>query len=351
MRDNPAMGDSEEKPSLASLLSRVLDHLAITAIIPALAMTFLGFFVVQIGHALNQTEFPGDRVSPDVAVSVATDEMANGGAAQSYLLAGVVALIVVLTQVFATSVLAVLEGKWGRSPVAEWAADLSCAIQLRHRKRLSARRRRLRQLAWDEAWANLLADGSVQEIEEPKRGEAKQPLTREQRVGLAYKMQYDEKNWSAEVTWEDTETAAAWPWEEEAPAKWLRRIEHVEARWSEFPWRPKDTRPTRLGNLLRSFEERLPSESLSPGANLPKPLAKRGESLRAQMDMYGLFFAEWLVLGVICLVQLSPSPYLTVVSTVICVLLAAVSYQALIVTARQYGANLVATSEALNPQR
>ena len=64
------MSESGGKSGVESLVGRILDYLTITAIIPALAVTMIGAFIIELsrGLARNPTVSLGDNVTGAVSV-------------------------------------------------------------------------------------------------------------------------------------------------------------------------------------------------------------------------------------------------------------------------------------------
>jgi hypothetical protein len=144
----------------------------------------------------------------------------------------------ILTRAFELAALHFLEGRWGSSPILNGFAGLLIRRQVRRLRHLERRYRQSSMSAFYTARPEMLEKGIernlVAILEEQLLG---RPSSMHKPQELAQAVQID--------------------WRSFAPANSLRQMDAILSRMLEYP-SPNRILPTRLGNIIRSAEERVP---------------------------------------------------------------------------------------------
>ncbi len=141
---------------------------------------------------------------------------------------------------------------------------------------------------------------------------------------------------SAFPTAEEVRLAESVDWRKFASPRHLRRLDHLYARLRDYP-SPRRVLPTRLGNILRHYEDELPSRSRIDMKAVPPELVTVHDRLRQQMEMHCFLLFGWLSLVALAAVCFMNRWQYLAVAACTGAVLAWLSYRALLITGRTYG--------------
>lgn len=313
--------------TLSQLVARILDQLSVSAWLPA--ATFVLSFVV-IWSIREANSDPSTRGVDEVLGEAIRD--IGGMSFQSLiLLIGTVVLVTTLTQAFAFGAIRLFEGYWRSGAAASRLADARCRRHETRRERLEHRRDSLENAAFAYARQRMLEEDvpklTVDILEADRTG---------QKVDGA--------------TEEDREDARAVDWRPYANAMDIRRVEAMSIRLlGDYPEDDYRILPTRLGNILRSYEDRVhdPSEGSLEGwvqrvfHQLPEAVQSQHDQHRNRLDLYGSMVVVFTLGGAAgsWLLWTAGTGYVAI-AAVTAVSLAVLSYRAMIASARGYGSAL-----------
>jgi hypothetical protein len=140
---------------------------------------------------------------------------------------------------------------------------------------------------------------------------------------------------------EARDKAVAFPWRDFAEPSLNRRLDSLDKALRDYP-RPKREIPTRLGNVLRAYEDRT-------GARRPESFVQRvfdhlpfsmqvdHDDARNRLDLYAAMVLVMPVAGLIAFGLLAPYWQYAGAFLAICVIGAYSSYLAAVASARAYG--------------
>lgn len=254
--DDPAGGSRE---TLTQLIARILDQLSVSSWLPAVFVVAAA--VVYGNIAVNEG-----------AIDEAFNSIAHiGGGSVALLLASVI-LTTVLTQAFEFEAIRTLEGYWGSGWLSRAMGVLPLRRQLRRLSQLERRRQALRAKAYAEI--------GVDERQPVEVRAAKQCL-------LIGRDADSDQPVAAEI-------ASFAGWESSARPTTVRSLEAVQRELESFPSAQHLVLPTRLGNVLRAYEERSFPDAKGPleGAvqrifyRLPSTLQVEHDQFRNRLDLY-----------------------------------------------------------------
>lgn len=315
--------------SLSQLIARILEQLALSAWLPSSALTLLLVFVMEMGAAIDGPAKSGSK-SP---VFAAFDRMGGYGITNLLLMMMCMVALTMLTQAFTFESIRVLEGYWGVGRVPQALARLSRKRWKRHQRRLCRSRKRVIKEALKRAEKDLLAqDGMTPEMVTVLRD---QVLERESVI---------------ELETEALDRLDLLDWRRFAPGSHLHHLVAIEYKLADFPGK-KHVMPTRLGNVLRHFEDaagEVDVESLVEARfeSLPASLQISHDEQRGRLDLYCSMVLVMVLVGVVGLLRMLMSNWLWGVGVLLtCLLLAVICYRAAIASARYYGALLVRISD------
>lgn len=319
-------GSSKKPPGLTELISRVLEQLSVSAWLPAAMLIGLGSLLVQM-HRDN-----------DLDVAKAVGELADP---QSWgvliiLLFGLI-MTTMVTQAFSFGIIRLLEGYWG-------AGRLTGRLVRRQAERAHAMRERtdaLERELFKSAMGKLAGENPLhvqvwnEQLHIPKKD-------RQQTDKTVIK------------------AANAIDWRKKGDPGIAARFYRSHDRQSDYPDEMTRMLPTRLGNVLRSSEERLRLQGhtlerfvMENYNAIPARLMTQHDQFRDRLDMYALLvlvFAALSVASVPLLWSISwPLSWLPPwgIPYVVLLLLAFMSYRAAIASARGYGASLLAMNRVV----
>jgi hypothetical protein len=302
--------------SLSHVLGKVLEQLSVSAWLPAAMLVGNVAVLLQLSH---------DR---GYGVARAVRDLAGKPIGTIVIIAFSVILATLVTQAFEFEAIRLLEGYFD-SAHGSIQALMAAKIRRHEKKReklkekLSAADKYAREKAVARMRDYPQYDPRVLDILLTGQPDA----TAQDDDGIA------------EIA-DDTE------WKALAPSAALYRIDSIAARLASYP---QDHRllPTRLGNVLRAAEDKV---ELEPGENIQGFVIRHDDRLspairsehrayRTRLDMYCclvLVFSALAVLSVLTLAHVRPY-WGADVTAMIYVLMACVSYEAAIASARSYG--------------
>lgn len=330
-KETAAKDSSRQGVSLSEVVGRILEQLSVSAWLPA--TTLVGALAVCL-------EF---RSQGSLSLPSAMGALSRNAGGTLVLLVAAIIIITVVTQAFEFETIRFLEGYWGGGPI--WTR-LTAARVRHYRSQLKGLRdacKAAERQAFRSAAKRLRKTGiPAQDIEIlrllTKKGSA---------PGFAD---------------DDVARARRTKWQSVADPTLLRHWEALRRRTAEFP---KEHRllPTRLGNTLRAYEDRV---VLSDGgdlqgfvmrnyASISNRLLNQYVDFRTRLDMYCSLTLVFPVLALISgalLWGLGPAaPLTTVAATVGFASLSAVSYSAAVASARGLGSVLVAIGTEVADRR
>ena len=335
------------KETLSQLLARVLDQLAISAWLPAAALTLCAALIFELGSVLNGKPAP---IGPNDALSRTVEHLGRISIGSLVLLVVVIIVMTILTQAFSFKAIRILEGYWGIFPVFELYANVWCNIHRARLGRLEKRWLKLRKRAVAGMEKRMNAD--AQAAAAAKTAIAFTPnmisVLASQVLGT-----------SAVATLSAAEQAKVneHDWQVSAPPNLIRRMNNVGTRQADYPI-AGHVLPTRLGNILRHYEDTMNVSGVETFIervfdSLPASLQRTHDSTRTRLDLYGsMVFVLWISI-VLALARFLPThwPYAVSVAVIGVIAIWAV-YRAALASARHFGGVIVviANYSRQNPQ-
>lgn len=154
---------STASSSLSQLVARILEQLALSAWLPAAALTLLVTFIMRVGDVLGgrgtlESEGEPVRLDPGAVISSALEQMANISIGGAVLLVMTAVVVTMITQAFTFESIRLLEGYWGVWRPVERVAEARAKHWRNVRKRLVKRQRRLTKRAWKRAKFHIAAE-------------------------------------------------------------------------------------------------------------------------------------------------------------------------------------------------
>jgi len=301
--------------TLSRFITRILDQLSLSSWLPAIVLVCNLAMLFQL-HAQHNLD-----------VGTATIDLTDKPVGILIVLTLLIIVASIVTQAFEFEVIRILEGYWGSPKVLRWLAKSRIR---RHRKRLALLEQRYKDcssLAFQEAKQSLRQSRTPKDlIVILEKMIAGKPLRRYDPARIAAAEQID--------------------WRQHAPPEFLRPIDATEALILQYP-DPFRIMPTKLGNTLRSGEDRLhitANEDLESYvyrryARMAVDLRGEHDRYRSQLNIYCLLTFIFITLAIVA-VNLLPHalryfvPEVIFVAIYLC--LSFVSYQAAIASARGY---------------
>lgn len=320
--------DSARKSeSLSHFVARVLDQLSLSAWLPSAALVLLVTMIVQLGSVLSGSR---RHLTPPAAIGQALQAIAQVSIGGALLLIAAVVVLTMLTQAFSFEAIRRLEGYWGTKRPIEWFAQRRCEHHRNVRKRLLDRHKALTKDAWHHARDEMEGDLDPHVISALGARLLRHP----RRVTLSEEQ---------ERTLNETD------WRDHAPREDLRRLLNVETRLRDYP-REDRILPTRLGNVLRRYEDKTGVEELESFVQkvfdeLPFSLQVEHDEQRTRLDLYGSMVFVVLVATAIAVARFAPHHWAYALGSIVIGLVStALMYYAGIAAARGYGGVLVLIS-------
>ena len=350
-----AMSANEVKSdlSLSQLIAKVLDQLSLTAWLPSALLVMTLAFVVQVRFELAQIAQAAPGTS-DVGTAIveAWTAWRDLGVADVVLLVAGVVVATTATQAFEFEAIRLLEGYWPPNRLAELMSDLFCAHQTSVRERLKTRLRKLRERALEQATTALRRDA------DERRRRGKPPIASERDLELiaATVLRLD-----IDATPEERKSSRKVPWIAHAPPRLTRRIDNVTRKLHEYPAGNR-VLPTRLGNVLRSYEEeafphnsgRLEGAVQRVFHQLPTSLQSEHDQHRNRLNLYCSLTVVLLAIMAVSLGLLWSLPWQDRLLIAAAGLMAArFAYRAAISSAHAYGGILevIASQPSIGDKR
>jgi hypothetical protein len=311
-------GAPPPRQTVSELVARILEQLSLSAWLPS---GILVFAMLLLGSLRAHQADPG----------LALAALGHLSFASLVLILGAIVLGTVLTQAFQFEAIRMLEGYWGPGPMPEAVANARCRRHLARRNDIWARLELTADRAFREAAAAMLADGvAATTVEAASRVHRKE-------VALA------------DLPELERATVDAHAWETYAPMRLLRRMDALAAAATRYPKDDRAIRPTRLGNMLRAYEDPVeedigrPIEGFVQGIvhRLPAVVLVDHDHLRSRLDLYCSLVLVFLVCGLSGVALLASVDALAAIAAGVAgSALAWLSYGAAVTSARAYGALL-----------
>jgi hypothetical protein len=329
-----------DKPreTLSQLVARILDQLSLSAWLPAGALTLTTILLIKLGSILRDPDTnPGAIDSIRLALTSLGRISIGGGI---IVLVSVVVLTMV-TQAFSFEAIRLLEGYWGTKPRLERLADRRSDHYRSVAKSLDDLVKDIKEKAWVDVERGLL-QARKEAMKEGKTAEFSEELTHLTEASFKAGDPH-RKPTDAEVQ-KIVGFLDSRAWEGYVEANTLRRLRNAEKQRRDYP-SAKSILPTRLGNVLRSYEDATEIELLEPYIEdnfdaLPKSLQESHDQRRARLDLYCsmvLVCAVFVALAIAILWGEYPYQVGAVLLGLMAILL---NYRAAIASARSYGSIL-----------
>ena len=327
-------GAAEPPPEgISQFIAKILDQLNVSSWLPGTMFVGNAALLLQLYRQGN------------VDVAAAAVALTSSPLGVLIVIFFGVVLAAMVAQAFAFEVIRLLEGYWGGTRVSTrllaWrtARHLSKFLRLDERIR-SQTRRAFCEVARPEMLAQHVARDTVD--------------LHEARV---FNRTDDVERYPVSVR----DDADATPWREFCSPALLRRIEAAQSRFGQYPEQHRIL-PTRLGNTLRSAEAQLSRQPrgdlegmiLRNYDRIPVDLLRKHDQFRNRLDMYCTLvfvFTVLLALGAGLLASGTGGLVASAGIATIYFLLAWVSYEAAIASARGYGTVLRIIDERLEATR
>lgn len=315
----------DEPGGVSALIARVLNQLSLSAWLP-------GAFLVTGLALLNQF-----RNSGSLSLEGASQAIAANWLPIAILAVPTLIVATLLTQAFSFEAIRTLEGYWRRRGPASWIRTILLRIQMR-RKRAAIRR-------CDKAW-NVCFQGARPELIKRKTDGL---------VLLAIEADLARISRPENLSEEQEEAADGLDWWTICPPWQIVKVERLTQQIDDFP---VDSRvmPTKLGNVLRSTEDRLVQAgddlegfALRARHASPARVQMQHDQFRTRLDMYCTLVYVAGFISVVSIPLLWSLDFVEISVTVaVFALLACASYGAAIASARGYCTALRAMHRAMN---
>lgn len=323
---SPAQGVSQ-------LIAKIFDQLNVSAWLPATML--VGNLAVLI--RLHQ--------QGNVDVTAAARALTQSPLSVLIVMFISVVLATMVSQAFAFEVIRVLEGYWDRPHVMAWLTRVRCARHHRRYLKLQKRRRTIHEQAFAAARTAMLKKKIRRGIVDVQEDEVLKgsPAPDHSEADLA------------------DAADPAFDWHQFCPPGLLRRFESISKQIAQYP-APYRIMPTRLGNTLRSAEDRLEYARdddleglvLRSYDRIPEHLRETHDQFRTRLDMYCTLVFVFFVLALSAFALLVGGrgglPAALIVAAVYAAL-AWTSYNAAVASARGYGSVLVVINQQLAPEQ
>lgn len=227
-QDGNASGKSTEVASqgLSQFIAKVLEQLKLSSWLPAAMLVGCSSVILQLHSQRN------------LDIGAALIGLTSKPLGILIVLIFSVVLTAVVCQAFSFGSIKALEGYWGKSGVGGMLFALGVSLQQRKRRRVQGRMEGYRRRAFRCAREAML------ETEIPRA------------IIDILESEFYGRKLEKEYTSESVANAKLLNWESYSAASLLGRIERLNAVLNEFP-DPHRLLPTKLGNVMRSCEDRL----------------------------------------------------------------------------------------------
>jgi hypothetical protein len=321
-------GDGRQ--TLSQLAARVLDQLSLSSWLPSGALVLIVAFVMKLATTINQTH----THRPMDAISQTFGELSRVRVGGALLLLAAVVILTMVTQAFAFESIRILEGYWGTNRVVEWVAARRCDHYRAVRERLERRYSALTADAW------VGADAKIQSIQDNLIERDQKPVFTPNMIA-ALRASVLGKSTSIELTPDEKKRVDATDWKRFAPPDLMRRRTNLDKRLEDFP-KSDRVLPTRLGNVLRHFEDatgRVEVEDVVQAVfdRLPRSLQTEHDEQRTRLDLYCSLLVVDLMAAAVAIARLVGHLSYQIGAAVTAAACGVVIYRAAIASARAYG--------------
>jgi hypothetical protein len=325
----PAPPKAQE--TLSQLVAKILDQLSISAWLPAAVLVAMMVLSWSIWTAHSRAPHSG----VEQVVREAVSDIGGMEVGSFLLLVAGVVLVTTLTQAFAFAAIRLFEGYWRPGRLIGRLADWRC----RHHRRKRA--------ALEEAEAILTRSalaGARQRMLEEGISRLTVDILESQRIGSPVD--------GASET--DVEKASEVDWRVFANPNEILRLEGLNRHLLDYPQDDYRILPTRLGNVIRSFEDRIDDSSgedlegwvQRQFHDLPEVIKVEHDQHRNRLDLYSSMVVTFaFVGGANALLFWKLGMGFVVAASLVALCLAVISYQAAIASARGYGSVLATIHE------
>lgn len=341
---------SAASDNLSQLAARILNQLAISAWLPSAALVLLLAVVLSLGAAIDESSRDRQAVLEGSAsfaspLVVAFEKLGSISLASILLLLAAIVVMTMVTQAFSFEAIRILEGYWGTGTLREHLAQRRC-LDFRDRRR--ELKKQERELTGEIARIVKRKIERMQLEALARDPEADQMSPRQIRaVGRRVK---DLKSWDEDLDPDELAVVADFRWRDFAPGELSRRLTNVQRRLEDFP-NANRLLPTRLGNILRRFEDDTGSDSVTTLVSdvfddLPFSIQIAHDEQRGRLDLYCSMTFVWCFVTVIAVVRFAFSnPVYAAGAAAVGVVSAWFTYRAAMASARHYGLLLVSISQ------
>lgn len=279
--------------TLSQLIARILSQLSLSAWLPSAALVLLTAFVFQLGTVLDNyhadvleaaktpTGPKPDALTSLNAVTEAFELLGGIGAGAIALMIAAIIVLTMLTQAFAFESIRLLEGYWNSTRPVESIAQAFCFYFRWRRQLVVNAKRRLTRKAWKAA---------KRSIEEEQTADPRPIPHMSRKMIRALEVRVTGEGEVPRLKAEKSEVVRDYDWRAYAPVDHLRRLTNLDNRLRDYP-SAANMRPTRLGNVLRHYEERTgypEVESIVDEVfdDLPFSLQLQHDEQRGKIDLY-----------------------------------------------------------------
>jgi hypothetical protein len=339
--------------TLSQLAARILNQLALSAWLPSAALVLIAAYVLQLASVLDEARramaaaAATNHVKPPTAlthleaVTQAFDRLGGTRAGGIVLMLAAVVVLTMLTQAFTFESIRFLEGYWSTIWPIEQIARVFCAYFRWRRRLIESRMSTLTNRAWKLARRSIKAE--QEQIPPPEPHLSKEMIE-------ALGAQVLNERLTVSLTKAEIQIVSRYPWTEHAPIEFVRRLTNLDKRLDDYP-SAAHMQPTRLGNVLRHFEDETAADSVESLVEevfdqLPFSLQLSHDEQRGRLDLYCSMTFVWLFVAGIAVVRLGwgVERSYCIGAIVVGLLSAEFTYRAAVASARYYGALLVQIS-------
>lgn len=353
VRQQPGAGaeeaaETKATETLSQFLARVLNQLSLSAWLPSAALVLGVALVMRLGAVLSEDK----DAKAWSAITTALDDLAGISVGGGLLLFAAVIVLTTMTQAFSFEAIRFLEGYWGTTSLAEYAADRRASHFARKSDGLRSRYAGLTDRAWQAA-RTAIEDAQDKALKLGDTDHEALSWSADQIAYLGAKLR--KKDAAVQLAGAERAAALTIPWEYFAPPNLLRRRISVDKRLRDYPHSTRCL-PTRLGNVLRAHEDQTGRENvetlvLEMYDDLPLGAQTRHDEHRNRLDLYAsMLFVEALVIA-LAVARFMPIGRTDVVvgAVALGVVAMILTYRAAIASARIYGILLVDLSKRGGP--
>ncbi|MDP9226236.1 MAG: hypothetical protein M3P18_20845, partial [Actinomycetota bacterium] len=280
--------------TLSQLLARILDQLSLSAWLPSAALTLLMSFTLRLA---SHVEGAHSATSPGEALTRTLNDIGNTSFGALALMIVVIVVTTMLTQAFSFEAIRVMEGYWGTNKRVDRFAAWRCKRHRENSQELRTAYNRLRAAVWSDVAEAIEAEGKALDSKgEQRRFTDDMTALLEQLLVGTYT--------EAEITTEQQEVLDGYDWEAATSADQLRLLRSIRDRLRDYPTKPQHVMATRLGNVLRRYEDATGVADVETLVeknydSLPFSMQLSHDQQRARLDLYcSMIFVVWVTAGV-----------------------------------------------------